>query len=70
MDSVKFGITSEESLFTENKVEKDGLVLFKQFDDKRADLNEDLTVDSITEFVTANQLPLLVYFTQEVRREL
>lgn len=67
VDSVKFGVTSEEALFSENKVEKDSVVLFKQFDEKRADLTEDITVDSVTEFVKANQLPLLVYFTQEVR---
>lgn len=45
------------------------MVMFKTFDDKRADLTEKITSDSVSEFVAANQLPLLVYFNQEVSQQ-
>lgn len=66
IDDMVFGITSEDSLFTDNKVEKDSVVLFKDFDEKRNDLSEGITAESVTEFVAANQLPLLIEFTQDV----
>ena len=65
-DAIPFGITSEQALFDGNKVEKDSVVIFKQFDDKRNDLTEDITAESVAEFVAANQLPLLIEFTQDV----
>ena len=65
-DDVPFGITSEQTLFDGNKVEKDSVVLFKNFDEKRNDLSEGITVESVTEFVAANQLPLLIEFSQDV----
>lgn len=65
-DDVPFGITSEQALFDANKVEKDGVVLFKNFDEKRNDLTEGITADSVKEFIAANQLPLLIEFTQDV----
>ena len=43
------------------------MVIFKQFDGKRDDLTEGLDAKSIAEFVAANQLPLLIEFTQDVR---
>jgi len=46
--------------------DKEGVVLFKQFDDKRAELLADLTTDSITAFVAANSVPLLTEFNQQV----
>lgn len=65
-DAVPFAITSEQEVFDASKVEKDGIVLFKNFDDKRNELTEGITVDSIAEFVAGNQLPLLIEFTQDV----
>jgi protein disulfide-isomerase A1 len=63
-DSV-FVITSTDAVFSEYKVTKDSVVLFKKFDDGRADLTEGLTAEGIKEFVTANRLPLVTEFTQE-----
>lgn len=40
--------------------------MFKQFDDKRADLSEGITADSIAELIAANKLPLVIYFDQDV----
>ena len=42
------------------------MVVFKHFDDKRAEISEDITVDTITELVNANKLPLVVYFSEDV----
>lgn len=66
-DAIPFGITSVEELFKANDVEKDSVVVFKQFDGKRDDLSEDLTAESIKAFVSANELPLLIEFSQDVR---
>jgi len=63
-DSV-FLITSSNDVFSEYKVSKEAVVLFKKFDDGRADLTEELTAQSIKDFVTANRLPLVTEFTQE-----
>lgn len=65
-DDTPFGITSEEALFKAYEVEKDSVVMFKQFDGKRDDLTDDITTDSVAAFVAANQLPLLIEFTQDV----
>ncbi|XP_067951697.1 protein disulfide-isomerase 2-like [Watersipora subatra] len=64
-DAIPFGITSEQSLFDSNNVDKDTVVVFKQFDDKRNDLSEGITAESVAEFVAANQLPLVIEFTQD-----
>ena len=65
-DDVPFGITSNADVFSEYKVEKDAIVLFKKFDEGRNDLAaEGATQASIKEFISANQLPLVIEFTQE-----
>lgn len=66
MDSIVFGITSDEELFKADKVEKDSVVLFKQFDDKRNDLTEDITAENVAEFISGNSMPLVMHFSDEV----
>ncbi|KAK2167584.1 hypothetical protein LSH36_26g09006 [Paralvinella palmiformis] len=65
IDDLPFGITSNADVFTENKVDGDAVVLFKKFDEGRNDLTTDLTAEKIKEFITANQLPTVIQFTQE-----
>lgn len=65
-DAIPFGITSEQVLFESSKVEKDSVVVFKQFDEMKSELTEGITAESVAEFVAANQLPLLVEFSQDV----
>jgi protein disulfide-isomerase A1 len=65
MDDVPFGITSNDAVFADNKVEGEAVVLFKKFDEGRNDLTEGLTADAIKEFILGNQLPLVIEFTQE-----
>lgn len=64
-DDVPFAVTSNDDVFKAKEVEGDKVVLFKKFDEGRNDLSEDLTADNIKSFVAANQLPLVIEFTQE-----
>lgn len=64
-DDVPFGITTKEDIFKENKVDKDGIVLFKKFDEGRNDFEGDFTAENIKKFITANQLPVVIEFTQD-----
>jgi len=66
MDDVNFGITSHDDLFAEHKVDKDSVILFKKFDEGRNDLPaDDLDSKTMKDFITANQLPLIIQFTQQ-----
>lgn len=65
MDDVVFGITSEAAVFTEYKVTRDSVVMFKNFDDGRTDLTENIDAKTVKEFIAGNRLPLVTEFTQE-----
>jgi len=47
-----------------------GVSLFKHFDDKRADMTDDLTEESIADFVNRESVALLSEFSQEVSKPL
>lgn len=70
MDDFKFGITSEEAVFGEYEITGDAVVLFKEFDEGRNDLKEDMTVESITAFVASNSLPLVVDFNHDTAQKI
>jgi len=71
MDDYIFGITSQESLFTEHKVEEDaGVVLFKKFDEGRNDLEGEVTEEAVIKFVGSNALPLVVEFNQDTAQKI
>jgi len=65
IDDVPFGITSKDDIFKEYKMDKDGVVLFKKFDEGRNDLEGEVTADAVKKFIAANQLPTVIEFTQE-----
>ena len=67
LDDVVFGISTLAAVGAEFGVAGDGVVLFKKFDEGRADYTGAFTADAITDFVSANSLPLVVAFTAEVR---
>ncbi|KAF5888830.1 protein disulfide-isomerase-like, partial [Clarias magur] len=66
---VTFGITSSPELFKDFKVEEEAVVLFKKFDDKRADLplSEEgkLEKDKLVSFISSNSLELVIQFNEE-----
>ncbi|XP_066515586.1 protein disulfide-isomerase A2 [Hoplias malabaricus] len=67
--SLNFGITSSPEVFKKYDVKKDTVVLFKKFDDKRADmpLPEDskLDKDDLITFIKNNSLELVITFSEE-----
>jgi len=70
MDDAKFGITSEAAVFTANKVEKDGVVLFKAFDEGRNDYDGATDADELTKFINANSLPLVIEFNHDTAQKI
>lgn len=65
IDDVPFGITSDDSVFKEHKVEKDGIVLLKKFDEGRNEFSGDFEEATISKFIKDNRLPLINEFTSE-----
>ena len=70
MDDVKFGITSDAPVFTANKVEKDGVVLFKAFDEGRNEYDGAAEADELTKFINANSLPLVIEFNHDTAQKI
>jgi len=65
LDDFQFAISSAADVRAEYKVEGEAVVLIKDFDAGRADLAEGLTEEAITEFISAESLPLVVDFNNE-----
>jgi len=71
MDDFIFGITSDQAVFTEYNVEaEEGVSLFKKFDEGRNNLEGEITVESITKFISGNALPLVVEFNQDTAQKI
>jgi protein disulfide-isomerase A1 len=70
MDDYPFAITSVAAVFEEFKVADSGVVLFKNFDEGRNDLEGEVTEDAIVKFVSGNALPLVVEFNQETAQKI
>ncbi|MCJ8747677.1 hypothetical protein PDJAM_G00156090 [Pangasius djambal] len=66
---VNFGITSSPELFKKYRVEKESVVLFKKFDDRRADMplseEDKLDKDELLSFIQTNSLELVIEFSEE-----
>jgi len=71
LDEQQFGITSEQALYTKFDINADNkVILLKKFDEGRADLKGEITVDSVRAFVKANALPLVVDFNQDTAKQI
>ena len=70
MDDIKFGITSEDVVFSAFEVEENKIVLFKQFDEGRNDYDGKYEAEEISKFVRANSLPILVEFSGETANKI
>ncbi|XP_041960241.1 protein disulfide-isomerase A2 [Alosa sapidissima] len=64
---VNFGIVSSPKIFKHFGLEEDTVVLFKKFDDKRADLlvTEKLEKDEVVTFIRDNALELVIEFNEQ-----
>jgi len=70
MDDVKFALVSDEAVFTANKVAKDGVVLFKAFDEGRNDYDGATDTEELTKFINANSLPLVIEFNHDTAQKI
>jgi protein disulfide-isomerase A1 len=70
MDDVKFALVSDEAVFAANKVTKDGVVLFKAFDEGRNDYDGAAEAEELTKFINANALPLVIEFNHETAQKI
>lgn len=61
-DDFRFGTCNDESLFSKFEVQKNTLVLFKQFDEGKNVLTENFTKENIEKFITAHSSPLVMKF--------
>lgn len=65
IDDTVFGITSDEKVYDALKATKDGVVLFKKFDEGRNDFDGKFEADALKKFIEVNSIALLSEFTQE-----
>lgn len=65
-DDYKFGVVSKEEVATKLGFAKEGVKLFKKFDEGEVDYDKDLKSSSeLKRFIQANSLPLVVTFDQK-----
>lgn len=65
-DDYKFGIVHKEEVATKLGFSKEGVKLFKKFDEGEVDYDQDLKSSSeLKKFIQANSLPLVVTFDQK-----
>jgi len=69
VDDYPFAIVTDSGVTKDNKVDGETVVVFKKFDDGRADLSKDLTEEKITKFVKSESLPLIVDFNHETAQK-
>jgi len=69
IDEYPFAIVTDSAIASENKVDGEAVVVFKKFDEGRADLKEDLTEENISKFVKGEALPLIVDFNHETAQK-
>jgi protein disulfide-isomerase A1 len=66
IDDIPFGIVSNQEVLNAYKiVGPHGIVLFKKFDDGRADFDGEYKAENVNKFIVENQLPLVVEFSQD-----
>ncbi|KAJ8687889.1 hypothetical protein QAD02_023684 [Eretmocerus hayati] len=70
VDDQVFGISKNADVFAEYGVEDGKVVLFKKFDDKKAEYNEEFTVKDLKNFVQVESLPLIIEFNQETAQKI
>uniref|UniRef100_A0AC11CWK5 Prolyl 4-hydroxylase subunit beta n=1 Tax=Ovis aries TaxID=9940 RepID=A0AC11CWK5_SHEEP len=66
IDDIPFGITSNSDVFSKYQLDKDGVVLFKKFDEGRNNFEGEVTKEKLLDFIKHNQLPLVIEFTEQI----
>jgi len=70
LDEYAFGLVTDNDVRTGLEVTQDGVVLFKNFDEKRNDLVENINKDEIKKFIASNSLPLVVEFSHQTAQKI
>ncbi|KAF6095992.1 prolyl 4-hydroxylase subunit beta [Phyllostomus discolor] len=65
VDDIPFGISSSSDVFSKYQLAKDGVALFKKFDEGRNDFEGEVTKEKLLDFIKHNQLPLVIEFTEQ-----
>lgn len=65
VDDIPFAMTSNDDIYSKFEVSKDGIILFKKFDEGRNTFAGELTKENLLAFVKSNQLPLVIEFTEQ-----
>jgi len=65
VDEIPFAMTSDDDVYSKFEVSRDGVVLFKKFDEGRNTFDGELTKENLLSFIKANQLPLVIEFTEQ-----
>ncbi|KAL1427236.1 hypothetical protein MTO96_017530 [Rhipicephalus appendiculatus] len=69
VDRYVFAITSDDAVYKELGADKDGVMLFKKFDEGKNTLDMEVTSENVQTFVHLYGLPLVVEFTRDNARE-
>lgn len=69
-DETLFGITSDKSVADALEIPEGKVVLFKKFDEKRNQFDEEFKVENLKKFIALNSLPLVVEFSHENARSI
>ncbi|XP_054155334.1 protein disulfide-isomerase 2-like isoform X1 [Oppia nitens] len=69
-DEHPFGIVTDKSIYAALGEDNDGIVLYKNFDEKRNQLEGEVTSALIKKFVSSNSLPLVVDFSHETAQKI
>ena len=70
-EEVNFAVTSNSAIFSQFEVIDDAaVVLLKKFDEGRNNLEGDITVETVADFVNANALPLVVDFNTDTAKQI
>jgi len=70
LDEYAFGLVTDKDVTSGLEVTKDSVVLFKNFDEKRNDLQENINKEEIKKFIASNSLPLVVEFSHQTAQKI
>ncbi|XP_061471899.1 protein disulfide-isomerase isoform X2 [Rhineura floridana] len=65
VDDIPFGISSNSDVFAKYQLSKEGVALFKKFDEGRNNFEGEITKENLLNFIKSNQLPLVIEFTEQ-----
>lgn len=65
-DEIPFGLITDKSVAEALQLTKEGVTLFKKFDENKNDFTEEFNAENLKKFVASNSLPLVIEFTHEV----